>query len=118
MSDNEKKKPPEFDAQPIETRLEIRAQHVSLKDLHAGDIIFTAGAFSGGMPIPVTKEHGGAIVFKLGDNTEVLRFAPDGKVYLRGELVHDNLEAWTGMHEWLVAATIFIPGDAVLGKPN
>ena len=121
MSDeDDKKKSPEFSTQLPASTLEIRAQSVAerLRDLKVGDICLKAGAFAGGMPLPVTAEHGGAIIFELGDGTEVLRFAPDGKVYLRGELVHDNLQAWTGLREWLVNAKVIFPGDAHVGPSN
>jgi hypothetical protein len=76
-----------------------------------GNVIFRAGAFAGGTPVPLTPEHGGAIVFQLGDGTEALRFAPDGQVYVRGNLVEKDQLAWTALREWLAHAHLVSHGD-------
>lgn len=106
------------DDETVGGNLELRSQSVSLKDLRAGEVRIKAGAFAGGMPTPVTTEHGGAIIFELGDGTEAIRFSPDGKVYIRGELVHDNLEAWTGLRAWLVNAKVIPADDTIVGPAN
>lgn len=94
-------------------------QILDMEKMRAGDIIFRAGALLGGMPTGVTPDHGGNIQFELGDHTVVLLFAPDGKVYVRGELVHDNLAIWAALREWLVHANIVRDKSAELGmKPS
>lgn len=43
------------------------------------------------------------IIF-TADGNEMMRFESDGKVYIRGELVDDNLEVYKAFAEWFSKA--------------
>lgn len=47
----------------------------------------------------------GSFKFNMPDGNVVLQFDPDGKCFVRGELVETNQEIWLAFKEWLAAAT-------------
>lgn len=68
----------------------------------AGDIIFTAGRTTAPLPgLQQLPDPGGSIVFRLGDETEVLRLAHDGSVAVRGSLVADDVAIYHAFRDWL-----------------
>lgn len=101
MSDDKKEDKPSW-------RTEALSLASAPSDVRAGDIRIRSGALPSGLPTPsgATNDHGGNIIFELGTGGEVVRFSPNGKVYVRGELVEDNLEIWSGLRDWLVAAGV------------
>jgi len=77
---------------------------------NGGNLILRAGiGVSGGQwvdmirhyPNPVHRGIDGSIIFKRGDDTEFMRFDPDGKVTVRGEVVDDNKDVYLEFREWL-----------------
>ena len=43
----------------------------------------------------------GSIIFHLANGAECLRFEPDGKVFVRGEQVDDNMAIYKQFKLWL-----------------
>jgi hypothetical protein len=66
---------------------------------------FTASPGSGGEPVG-DGERGpdGRLLFKLADGTEVLRFEPDGRVFVRGSLVDEDALVYGAFRAWLSTA--------------
>ncbi len=59
--------------------------------------------------IPGGGKPQGNIVFLLADGREMIRFDHDGKVYVRGEEVDDNLGIYMHFRRWLEIACIIPP---------
>ena len=47
--------------------------------------------------LPIVEKN---LVFALCGGEEVLKFCSDGKVYVRGELVDDNIKIYNSFREW------------------
>lgn len=58
------------------------------------------------MDLP-TKE--GAFIFQLANGSEVMRFEPDGRCFVRGELVDNNVEVYKAFRSWLAQAHSNLP---------
>lgn len=54
-----------------------------------------------------------SIVFRLGNETEVMRFDPDGTVKVRGEVVDSNEAVYLAFREWLRNATYIKPTETL-----
>ena len=78
---------------------------VDIQGIRGGDVIFQPGD---GQDVTGVKlqEFDGSIRFELADRTEVMRFKPDGRVYVRGELVDDNMTIYKVFKTWLETAMI------------
>ena len=63
-----------------------------------GDFQVTPGR--GGAP----DGKDGSIIFSLANGTEVIRFDPDGKCFVRGEQVDDNVMIYREVVRWFAAA--------------
>lgn len=46
----------------------------------------------------------GAIVFKVGEKLEALRFEPNGQIYVQGRLATTDIEVIQGLKDWLSTA--------------
>ncbi len=69
-----------------------------------GDVIFKPGKGQDGTEI-MRPGRDGSIRFLLPDDTEMLAFHPDGTIYVRGELVEDNVTVYNIFKRWLMTAT-------------
>ncbi len=58
---------------------------------------------------PGEGQPAGSIIFKLADESEMMRFDPDGKIYVRGEQVDDNQGIYMHFRRWLQLASIIPP---------
>lgn len=88
---------------------EIRISSLSILDqAKPGNLYLRSGNVpSGSSPIALSGGFGGNIILELGhERRECIRFTPDGKVYVRGELVEDNKEVWEAVKAWLAASNI------------
>lgn len=47
---------------------------------------------------------GGSIIFEQANGEEAMRFDGDGKVFIRGEQVDDNIEVYAAFRYWLSTA--------------
>ena len=58
---------------------------------------------------PGDGKPSGSIICLLADGREMMRFDHDGKVYVRGEQVDDNLGIYMHFRRWLQLACIIPP---------
>jgi len=67
-----------------------------------GDVIIVPGKASPSVPIA----QDGSIVFRMADGVEVLRFDPDGKVFVRGHHVDSNELIYAEFRHWLTTVVV------------
>ncbi len=72
--------------------------------LPPGDLFLISGVLGdvASKPNGLSGEFGGNIILQIGhERRECMRFTPDGKVYVRGELVEENKEVLEAFKGWL-----------------
>lgn len=81
---------------------------------NGGDLIFTPGrGAAAGVAIP---GRDGRIIFRLANGQEVLRFDPDGSVYVRGKSAGTDQDVYESFREWLATARAELgPGATIDG---
>jgi len=94
---------------PSGGELIIRSSQTVDFRVNPGNLYLISGTLGpvGSTPTGLSGEFGGNIILQLGhERQECVRFTPDGKVYVRGELVEDNKEAWEAVKAWLMTSSI------------
>ncbi len=76
--------------------------------MNPGNLYLRSGSVpSGSSPTALSGEFGGNIILEVGaDRRECIRFSPDGKVYVRGELVEENKQVWEAFKAWLASSSV------------
>jgi hypothetical protein len=67
-----------------------------------GNVIFQPGIGTG--PGIVGHEFDGSIIFQTTDGVDVIRFDPDGRVRIRGEVVDNNRVVYEEIRAWFAGA--------------
>ena len=95
-----------FDAGANWMRKQYEEKGISLHPNASGELHFHTGQ---GQPSGSVKFFTG----KDGESTEVLRFDPDGKVFIRGEQVDSNHIVYEIFREWLTKSVAKVDGADV-----
>jgi hypothetical protein len=87
--------------------LRIASASSDVRFTNPGNLYLRSGFVpSGSSPTALSGEFGGNIILETGsDRRECVRFSPDGKVYVRGELVEENKQIWEAFKAWLVSSS-------------
>jgi hypothetical protein len=76
---------------------------------HDVEVVKTRGAGGNITLTPGDGQPQGSIILFLADGREMMRFDPDGKIYVRGEQVDDNLAVYLHFGRWLQLACVTPP---------
>lgn len=85
------------------------AKRIGDYELEGSNITLTPGS---GTP-------NGSIIMKSATGDELLRFDPNGKAFVRGQLVDCNVEIYGAFRYWLIKAYMtFTKTDMVISSPG
>lgn len=80
---------------------------------NGGNVIFIAGRGAKGTRCRFPQD--GSIIFKRADDTEALRFDPDGSILVEGRKAENDRTVIDSFRRWLRHAVSVSEGNATIG---